>query len=52
MSMPTVRILLVLIFVPAKPDTLEMGKHVKQVDKCTVLFDYDGVASHSRCRRF
>ena len=51
MSMPTAKILLVLIFVPAKLDTVEMGKHVKQVDKCTVLFDY-GITSHSRCRYY
>ena len=29
MSMPTARILMVLIFVRAKLDTVEMGKHAK-----------------------
>ena len=37
-SMPTVRILLVLIFVRAKLDTVEMEKHA-QVDKHTILLD-------------
>ena len=37
MSMPTVRILLVLIFVRAKLDTVEMGKHAK-VDKRNVYW--------------
>ena len=38
MSMPTARILLVLIFVRVKLDTVEMGKHAK-VDKRTVALD-------------
>ena len=40
MSMPTVRILLVLIFVRVKLDTLEMEKHAK-VDKRTVLLNLE-----------
>ena len=40
MSMPTARILLVLIFVLVKLDTLEMEKHAK-VDKRTVLLNLE-----------
>ena len=40
MSMPTARILLVLIFVRVKLDTVEMEKHA-QVDKRTVLLNFE-----------
>ena len=40
MSMPTVRIPLVLIFVHAKMDTVEMEKHA-QVDKHAVLLNHE-----------
>ena len=40
MSMPTARILLVLIFVRAKLDTVEMEKHAK-VDKNTVYLSHE-----------
>ena len=39
-SMPTARILLVLIFVRAKMDTVEMEKHA-QVDKHTVPLNHE-----------
>ena len=40
MSMPTARIVLVLIFVHAKLDTLETEKHAK-VARCTVLLSHE-----------